>query len=162
MTPRIQKAIDIFLDALNKGELGKGNCRMCAVGNLVKAANVPESKDNINRTTEIHARWSPLFYTIEHGRQEVYTGYGEEIMEAKRVISYTDFTEDELAKIENVFERNTKIHYIVYPFCRPQSIRRDQIAGLKAVVSTMLSFENQEDDVQEVFVKRAEEIPLVV
>ena len=35
MTPRIQKAIDIFLDAINQGTLAKGSCAACAVGNLV-------------------------------------------------------------------------------------------------------------------------------
>ena len=34
MTPRIQEAIDVFLDAINNGTLAKGTCTACAVGNL--------------------------------------------------------------------------------------------------------------------------------
>lgn len=40
MTQRVQKAIDIFLDAINNGTLAKGSCTRCAVGNLVRAGYI--------------------------------------------------------------------------------------------------------------------------
>lgn len=74
MTPRIEKAIDIFLDALNKGTLVSKSCSACAVGNLVAHEYGTEiTFDFIFGTVEIHGKenynWSTLFLTNSNGQK---------------------------------------------------------------------------------------------
>lgn len=159
MTPRIQRAIDVFLDALNDGTLRKGDCTMCAVGNLCRAANIPEIfaggywKDT---AIAIPGRWSYLFFTDVMGVVQEPLKIGPKVIEAKRVLSYLEFTEEEVREIEHTFETNTNILHIHYDDHTPEFIKQDQIKGLEAVIKVMLGFEKQKDNVKEVFTKRAE------
>lgn len=160
MTPRIQKAIDIFLDALNNGTLAKGACSACACGNLVATAmgikafaphndeehRLSFKQPNIAWMRGIHRGdgWQSLFSREQANAQ----------------IESTGFTPDEFEQIERAFERNTQIPGWFYDKHSPEKIRADQIAGLTAVIEVMMTFEEQSDNVTEVFTARAEALVL--
>src|SRR3972149_2396144 len=144
ITPRISKAVDIFLDAINNGTLAKGDCTKCAVGNLCNGRHewrfrfcTAKDKQEFN--------WVPFFSNIE-----------ETLSIADKVISSTDFSKEELMKIEYAFETNTKIDWHSYKKNYPKEIRADQINGLKAVVKVMLTFDDCKENVDEVFTNKAE------
>lgn len=173
MTERVQKAIDVFLDAINQGTLAKGNCHMCAVGNLVREGMLKDPNHKVlrnkvlrNDVVEVgdinNANWNNLFYTTNEGIQiiidhEENDWYYERGLKA---ISYTDFSEDELAQIEHTFETNTNIHFLKYCCSSKEEIRKDQIKGLEAVVKVMLTFDDCKEDVIEVFTNKAELITI--
>ena len=160
MTPRIQKAIDTFLDSLNEGTLAKGTCVACAVGNLVAAgAGAKITEDLESCAGYLNSTWSFAFSTNSEGTRRIDKSYfdNEEVIDN---ISKTDFSIHELMQIEYAFETNTEISYISYDNCSRKSIRQDQIKGLEAVVKVMLSFDEQVEDVKEVFTHKAELIPL--
>jgi hypothetical protein len=154
MTQRIQEAIDIFLDAINNGTLAKGSCHACAVGNLV-AAGQGGIIINYNECTTVNNAWGKLFSTNYFGHQSYYKSFEHDPMVIKNIQS-TKFTLQELVVIENVFETNTKINCYLYSDYSNEEIRKDQIRGLEAVVKVMLKFDEQNDDVKEVFTKKAE------
>lgn len=170
MEKRVQNAIDIFLDAINDGTLAKGTCIACAVGNLVAKgldAKIVKSNNCANyfACTEENTHWSNLFVTTS---SSVSGTIGQVIRrdciddpDVVKNISATEFTWQELAKIEYAFETNTKIHNNEYNSYKKKEIRADQINGLKAVVEVMLTFSNDtETSVSEVFTKKAELIPI--
>ncbi len=168
MTERIQKAIDIFLDALNKGTLAKGTCRACAVGNLVAAGMginiIPTYLSNGELEFEIdspinNGDWGMLFSTVYDGKQHIRID-NLNISFVQTCIRATDFTWQELAKIENAFERNTSISYENYHFHSNEEVRKDQIKGLEAVVKVMMTFDDVQEKVEEVFTQKAELIPV--
>lgn len=170
MTPRIQKAIDILLDAIINGTLAKGTCAACAVGNLVAAGcgRIIRKFDTMTfrqinkKSKRIESpRWGSLFLTnILNSQTKYYLAYPELLQEEDimKEINSTDFTVDELAAIEYAFETNTKILFTDYHFHTAKEIRADQIKGLEAVVKVMLEFDEQKDDVKEVFTSHAEAI----
>lgn len=161
MTPRIQRAIDIFLDAINEGTLAKGSCAACAVGNLV--ANAINYKPVIEGSFQPNTAWRFLFMT-SCGEQTI-TPYGSDyyygIKQGKKLITKTEFTEKELAAIEFAFETNTEINFPKYEYHTKEKVRADQIKGLEAVINLMLTFDEQTDDVNKVFTEKAELIPLL-
>ena len=178
MTPRIQKAIDIFLDALNNNTLAKGTCVACAVGNLVadglktkilvynySSGKVDFIPSDVNLPNSI---WSKLFYTTQdrNGISEQFQdfelkGAPEEFRtQVFKAVSSTDFSIKELAQIEFAFESNTKIIFNEYHHLSKEEVKEDQIKGLEAVVKVMLSFDQQIDKVEEVFTKKAEKLVL--
>ena len=158
MTQRVSKVIDLFLDALNEGTLAKGSCVACAVGNIVAEAQggtiYKESGDM--KCTTVNNIWWEDFVTVSNGLQ--IKKYNPAI--GKQIAYDTDFTYDELAKIEYAFETAAYIHIRSYSYFLKEEIRADQIKGLEAAVKVMLSFEDSKEDVKEVFTKRAELIPL--
>ena len=175
MTPRIQKAIDIFLDAINEGTLAKGTCTACAVGNLVAhgmGAKINYSSGfgyralDPNGRTVNNQKWSYFFITYRDGiRKGGLLGRVRSFSEIARfpdlqeAIDNIGFTLEELSQIEYAFETNTEIAFENYWKNTPEDIRADQIRGLEAVVKVMLKFDEQEDDVKEVFTSKAELIP---
>ena len=166
MEKRIEKAIDIFLDAINKGTLAKGTCTACAVGNLVADglnAKITKGTDfmgdvsfDCNKNNE---SWADLFCSGILN-QSIH----KDMLDDEDVIlniEATDFTWQELAEIEMAFESDTFISEHLYGKLPKKEIRADQIKGLEAVVKVMLTFNNDtETDVKEVFTKRAELIEL--
>lgn len=159
MTPRIQKAIDIFLDAINNNTLIKGDCTKCAVGNLVRVGMGygPEYREPNLGEDFIHGRddksrryinWSMAFCTMPNGKQrfkeKTYPKLLQKYPIIKQQIESTDFTVKELAKIEHTFERNAN------------NTKKGMIKGLEAVVQVMLEFDECKDDVKEVFTEKAE------
>lgn len=164
MTERIKKAIDIFLDAINEGTLAKGDCAACAVGNLCANAIGIKPVLKICGSTEPeapHYIWKRLFFT-SYGVQTIKTIFysPDKVKEAEILISKTDFSKEELMRIEYAFECNTFIKGTEYDEFSKQEIRADQIRGLEAVVKVMLEFDDCKEEVTEVFTKRADLIPV--
>lgn len=166
MTPRIQKAIDIFLDAINNSTLAKGTCAACAVGNLVAIGMNAEIEYNQESQEfdcdKSNHMWGSLFSTC-NGVQDgsaLFVSSEERDRIIKKNIEVTDFSLEELMKIEYAFETNTKILMFDYPKKSLKKIRADQIKGLEAVVKVMLTFDEQTEDVKEVFTHKAELIPI--
>lgn len=158
MTPRITKAIDIFLDALNNGTLAKGDCAACAVGNLVAAGmKIPiklyddvKTEEDIQENEHWAVALNPMVlhfspFSLEKGL---------------KCIEVTDFSVPELRRIEKIFERNTNISYFSFKYYTKEQIRADQIKGLEAVIKVMLEFDEQPEEVFEVFTKKAELIAI--
>ncbi len=160
ISKRIQNAIDVFLDALNEGTLAKGSCVACAIGNLVaKGLNGKITQNKYNFKCNIdNTAWSDLFYTSE----------GEQILSIRKLddkdvlknINSTEFSWEELAKIEFTFETNTEIQHSKYNQFSKKEIRQDQIKGLEAIVQLMLTFDENKEDVKEVFTNKAELITI--
>lgn len=143
---RIEKAINIFLDAINNGTLAKGTCIGCAVGNLVAyGMNGVIYKENESfKCNKLNSLWSLAFMT-NSDRQIVDPKLFEDTHVLECVLA-TDFTIDELMKIEYAFEKNTKILYTDYSKHTPDVIRNDQINGLAAVIKVMETFDNIESN----------------
>ncbi len=159
MTNRISEAIDIFLDAINNGTLAKGSCHACAVGNLVAAGQGGIISRDFDSCTTINNAWGKLFSSNYYGKQHFNTDYLNHLRIIEN-IEATKFTLKELMKIENAFEANTKISCYLYSEYSKEQIRKDQIKGLEAVVKVMLKFDEQQDDVKEVFTRKAELIAI--
>ena len=157
MEKRVEKAIDIFLDAINNGTLAKGTCTACAVGNLV--SDGMSGKINYNELVNEFScnkdnnRWGDAVILMD-------TTYHAKNKESRDCVDATDFTLKELSIIERAFEDNTYIGWMSYTDYPLKEIRADQIKGLEAVIKVMLSFTNDESDVKEVFTKKAELISL--
>lgn len=154
---RIEKAINIFLDAINKGVLAKGSCKACAVGNLVASGLGGTVKINyLNFSCDkINDAWYILFSTNKSGHQ-FFCEANIKNNKVLRNIEATDFTLKELMKIEHVFETNTKILFEDYLKHTKKKIREDQIAGLSAMIETMMSFEEVKENYVEIFNSKAE------
>ncbi len=156
LTPRIEKAIDIFLDAINNNTLAKGTCKACAVGNMVAhgmgiTAIIPQNDEDHCAIAE-NEHWSALFFETSAFKFEKDKG--------KKCIEATEFSLNEIIAIETAFEHNTSIRWTEYVHTDEKEIRADQINGLKAVVEVMLGFDDVKADVKEIFIDKAEAIPL--
>ena len=163
MTPRIQKAIDIFLDSLNNGTLVAGNCSACAVGNLVAEAfgikyHVDEIAVWYDRIEAINREYPPTVWTNFFMNGIVKDNNDASEKKAMDIIcKQTGFTLPELAAIERAFESNCYLKGIGHD---PIELRKSQIEGLAAVVEVMMGFDGIQEDVQEVFISKAELIPI--
>lgn len=157
MTPRIQEAIDVFLDAINKGRLAKGDCSACAVGNLV-AHGMGLKSEEITKTFDPNSEWVHIFYTS--GKEQTIKPFNFDYEPSLKCIRATKFTLKELMAIEYAFETNTEIDSSIYRFTDKETIRKDQINGLAAVVKVMLTFDDCKESVEEVFIKKANLIPV--
>lgn len=158
MTPRTQKTIDIFLDALNEGTLAKGTCSACACGNIVAAhmgikASVPKTFNEYATTIYPNTSWVSAISTIGCDSELVTKNSVEEILS-------TGFTIKEFYLIERTFEANTKIHFDHYSESSKEEIRQDQLKGLTAVVELLLRWDESETNVQQAFVEKAELVPI--
>jgi hypothetical protein len=169
MTERVQKAIDIFLDAINDGTLAKGNCVACAVGNLVayglggKITRIKDDVGDVALGCDVdNVSWSIAFSTGLLDQNVHHCFFEDEKVLSN--IAATDFSLEELMAIEFAFEINTEIRFRFYANYTPEQIRADQIKGLEAVVKVMLSFDSdkevQDAEVYECFTSKAELIPL--
>lgn len=159
---RIEKAADIFLDAVNAGTLAKGTCAACAVSNLVAhGMGIEIKKEDISRLfsgVPRYGMWGHNFQTNSRGFQSI-SSSDKHISEVLECVDATDFTLEELRKIENTFERSSKINFLNYPLHTSQEIREDQIRGLEAVLNLMMTFENEkEQDVKEIFTNKLEPV----
>lgn len=173
ISERAQKAIDVFLNALEKGTLAKGTCTACAVGNLVAAGYGVEVIKGYKIDAEIiegsglvcsidNTGWRYLFMTSSN-EQEIQTE-ALSMSIVKENILVTDFTWQELAQIEKAFENATKINWVEYPKHKPEKVREDQLKGLVAAVEVILSFDQEVEIglVDEVFTNKAKAIPIHV
>lgn len=150
MTPRIEKAINILLDALNSGGLQKGSCTKCGIGNLIKHGMPGGFDDEI-------AAWTKAFGTINyHGaRQFINKEYFKD-EDVVNCVNATDFTLRELIELEFAFESNTTYNFPYSISITKNDIKKDQIKGLEAMVKAMLKFDSCRDEVKKIFTNRAE------
>lgn len=164
MTDRVKKAIDIFLDALNAGTLAKGSCAACAVGNLIanglgcKLEKWGKSYDWLDKNgNPVQLWWQRLFFSDEDG-QNIKLGYlrHKNVMEQ---IEATDFSWQELARIEEVFETSSEIDFNDYRDYTTEEIREDQIKGLNAVVKLMFEMDAIKESVEEQFTNKTNVTP---
>jgi hypothetical protein len=177
MTQRVQHAIDVFLDSLNNNTLVSGTCVACAVGNLVADAfgiKLTSNRSESNATVievddycpkELGGRrittWSNFFLTPSAGEQDLnLDGEGLDTKSHKAmdtICKKTGFTVKELADIEYAFETNcnSEGNMVYWDDAEKQA---QYIKGLTAVVKVMMEFDSIEEEVEEVFTKKAEAI----
>ena len=146
MTKRIQKAIDILLDAYNENRLEANDCEACAVGNLV-AYGLPKDLDE-NLYLKLNYKWSDLFHTFMM-EQQINKGALRDPFVVKS-IEATDFTWEELAKIEFAFEST----FHKYNIIDRKSKKESQLKALEEVVKVMMSFDEIEEKIEEVFTSK--------
>jgi hypothetical protein len=155
ISKRISNAIDVFLKALENGTLVKGDCAMCAVGNLVAAGKGGEyfyDKNKNIKCTVDNTGWSKLFMTGDSG--QTYWKEYEDCYSVIEDIEATDFNVEELMAIEYAFETNTEIDHIEYKWKTKEEIQADQVKGLEAVVEVMMGFDDVKESVEEVFTSK--------
>jgi hypothetical protein len=162
MTQRIQKAIDVFLDSLNNGTLVAGNCSACAVGNLVADAfgieyYVSGTSVTYSNYCSIHINgesptvWSNFFC---NGKERENDNL-EQIKAMDIICKQTGFTLKELAAIEKTFESTCGAINNPHEEVSPTKVH---IKGLAAVVELMMTFDDVQESVEEVFTSKAEAI----
>lgn len=182
MTQRVQKAIDIFLDALNEGTLDIGSCASCAVGSLLRASlleKYPEKYLQNREEVQLIALdsklpvnnivWARMFCTVSnnvpHYQRTSYSLINENAYKIQKkfagvyadsmraqILPIMDFSEEELMQIEWAFETANSSE--ADP---PNSVKEARIKALAAVVKVMLTFdEDTTTDVKEVFTSKAE------
>jgi hypothetical protein len=141
---RFNRAIKALVAAFFNGTLAKGDCRACAVGNMVacsKGVKLDKKQFNdISYETEL-IFWRRVFFSNDERqvvRPDRYEG------KAKELIDSTGYNWRELAKVEKAFEINTEIHSLKYPFFSKDEIMQDQYNGLMAVVSVLCEIEGIE------------------
>lgn len=146
-TERFERAIAALVKGFFNGTLVKGHCAACAVGNIVAAGigcEVEISKNAINTD------WMNVFVTL-HGDGQIlhpkdYFG------NAKRLIDSTFYSWQELARVENAFEKATVIHVDDYKKHTADEILNDQYRGLMAVVDVLCDIEGlQVQETKELF-----------
>lgn len=138
---RLERTIDIFLDAINNGTLAKGSCVACAVGNLVANglnAKIFQDSYGFFYCKKDNIFWRNLFITIKNNMQIK----NKDIILEKKLEGLTEYSIEELALIEYTFETNTFISYLKYPCYTEKEIKQDQINGLSAVIELIKSFDN--------------------
>lgn len=145
---RFDRTIQALVTAFFQGTLVKGDCRACAVGNIVAHCNQIKLnvhkilKDPVNYNKQI-GEWRKVFVTDEDGfqktRPENYEGL------SRIIIDSTGYQWMELAKIENAFEKSTKFYERSYTKLNTVEIMQDQYNGLMAVVEVLCEIEGIEN-----------------
>jgi len=115
------ESIDTLATAYFEGNLEKGSCRACAVGNLIRA----EGK-------EISGG-----YDSWHGRLLRFRDPNDQ---HKKITPELPYTDEEIHQIEAAFERNV---FVEYNDGKPQL---DHFSGLIAVVDVLFDIHEVEDE----------------
>jgi hypothetical protein len=149
MTERFEKAYNALLKAFMNDTLASGTCAACAVGNIIADAMggvVYKDDDDNFRCNIDNDWWKNVFLTTDYC-QKIYNVESDENIKdyRKRMFELTGYKWDELAKIERVFEKNTKIKVYSYPDHGEHEIMEDQFNGLMAVMDVLIEI----DDIEE-------------
>ena len=154
---RFNIAIKALVQAFLQGTLFKGYCSTCAVGNIIsyhKGIKLSSCYDIMLEKdgTEENTKWFDVFGTT---RQDQFIYPHKYVNEAKEQIDSTGYTWQELAKIEYVFETNTKIPPDNYTEYTLKEIDKDQFNGLMAVVDVLCEIEGitEVQEYKDMFVK---------
>jgi hypothetical protein len=150
MTQRFEKAYNALYNAFMNNTLAKGSYRACAVGNIVADAmggNVYKEKSGFEYGCNvINSWWSEMFITTHCGQSITTTRQNLDVTDyRKRIKNLTGYTWKELAKVERVFEQNTKINHQRYCEYSEKDIMEDQFNGLMAVMDVLIKFDNVEE-----------------
>ncbi len=139
MTPRFEKAYNALYNAFMNSTLAKGTCKACAVGNIV--ANAMGVSVTSKYDCEVdNTFWNGIFYTTTAGEQIIRRN-GINTDCEKRLKELTEYSWEEMAKVEYAFERSAKIHYCHYGLHTPQEIMEDQFNGLMAVMDVLIELD---------------------
>jgi len=137
MTPRFEKAYNALYNAFMNDTLAKGTCKACAVGNIV--ANAMGTSVTSEYNCEVNnSFWNSIFYTPTDGEQIIKRNASCE----KDLEVLTEYSWEEMAKVEYAFERATKIHYFYYNSHTPQELMEDQFNGLMAVMDVLIELDS--------------------
>lgn len=112
-----EKTVGILVHAFRNDKLQHGNCRACAVGNIVAANMGIDNQDDRSWTAVgtkppgvlfgiLPVGWAELFITV-NGKQSRRDST-EASFEAIHQVAVTGYTVDELAKVEFAFETAPK------------------------------------------------------
>lgn len=170
MTNRARNAIRVFLEAIEDGTLANGDYNAGPVGHLI--ADGKNLKVYVSTFEGIH---DYSFYWTKPGKKrKVHSNFMAHIRSYNGKIIFrdpqkvfdpnpaydTDFSLKELAGMMYMFDEHTNITLSDYPYRTPEEIRQDLINGIKHVVLAILDYDDCNEDVDEVFTKKAESIPL--
>lgn len=144
MTERFRKATDALYNAFFNGTLAKGTCTACAVGNIVcdamggKIFTDPDC--GLFVSTVGNEFWGSFFAT-NYRQQKIEYDRGVDLL----LQNLTNYSLDELAQVENAFEKNTKINYLNYNNSSEQDILEDQYKGLCAVFDVLMELDGMDE-----------------
>jgi hypothetical protein len=116
MENRLERTIDILLDAYNSGNLESGKCAKCAVGNIILA-----------NFGSVDGSW----YYFLHSNFLIKNTEEENILAVKQINS-TGYSVEEIIEIETAFEENNS--------------RYGLKAALYATIKTLKKLENNVKD----------------
>lgn len=150
MTNRFERAVQALVSAYMNDTLEKGNCSACAVGNICAAAigvNVVKREQVEGNQTLFQwdtriPFWDDVFCTPLNSSTQIIdpdSYFGP----AKTQIDATGYSWEDLAKVEQAFERSTKI--VFRSAYTPSEIDADQFNGLMAVVDVLCEIEGIAD-----------------
>lgn len=141
-TERFNRVYKALSQAYFNGELEKGDCNKCAVGNIFREYGCIEATNP--RAITSASNWKFLFVTDIGDLQQYVDVYkpinytDEQIEEYKscaiQTIMKTGYSVKEMARIENIFETST-----------PDNSDEGQYKGLCAVVEYLLSLDNTDE-----------------
>lgn len=153
MTQRFEKAYNALLKAFMDDTLAKGTCTACAVGNIVAdamGAKVYSQQNNYPivefRCNKNNDWWKEMFITGGNRQRITKISENNEVKKLRKdILNLTGYTWKELAKVERVFEQNTKINFNCYCDYSEKEIMEDQFNGLMAVMDVLIEFDNIEE-----------------
>ena len=138
-----QKTVDLLLDAYNNNDLEHGDCSACAVGNICKG----------------NTGWTFYFYTPKNGKQTkaaaIFADDFRDKEDFEKIFPTIGYTLEELAKIENVFEKSIKKDRVRLTGCDK---KLGQMIGLKAVFKLLKKIHSAEPQIEEVSKIRLEKV----
>lgn len=142
MTKRFEKAYNSLYKAYMNDTLAKGTCTACAVGNIIADAMglvITKLSPHEYKCEGFNTWWANIFITLGN-YQKIYSYPNlEDKKESIKIL--TDYTWQEMAKIEYAFETNTKINYENYYSSSDSAILNDQFNGLMAVMDVMIELD---------------------
>jgi hypothetical protein len=171
MTQRFEKAYNSLYNAFMNDTLVKGDCIGCAVGNIVADAmdaKIYNNEEGRLICTKNNVFWNQLFVTSllsvsktpigetksSFGQAEYYKMEWDDV-NRERIGNLCDYLENltgydvsEMALIENVFEKNTKIPSIFYSQYTKKEIMEDQFNGLMAVMDVLIELDEVKEGKQ--------------
>lgn len=105
-------------------------------------AKIPNAKYKENGIE--NSEWNEAFVTCE-GEPQYINEFKFDDCRVTACVDPTGYSVIDLAKVENVFENNTKIHISEYNFRSKEDVEQDQYNGLMAVVEVLCEIDNIED-----------------
>jgi hypothetical protein len=146
MTERFEKAYNALVRSFFEGTLAVGDCKACALGNIIADAQGGEisifrtpTNLSISCTTN-NSEWGKIFTTVGN-KQWVYDKDTWSVNYMEYIRRLTGYNRKELMKIEFTFETNTYIHCSIYNLYTEMEILEDQYNGLSAVIDVLMELD---------------------
>lgn len=151
ITPRVQKALDVLINAFNTDTLMSDSCTACAVGNLV-ADGKGATLESIFRVI-FQARRNGELVDNHSWYLPVVAGWPM-TSEVEEDIKSTNFNIEELRQIERAFEGAARIKHMEALHTSSEAIKKDLIKGLQAVAKCLLEMDGCTATVKEALCDR--------